>query len=200
MQEKGSYQTILLSSHTPPTCGTNPPFHTVFLTPLNNALQGLLEYIGLSCHGRVQNALLDIANVIHNLASWPTHVSKLVQTNNPRLYRLLQSQWIWRRWHVVCGPKEVRPDCLAHSVAHRDHRCLGFQQKPNGRHHQLRLGNGRHGTAQSGPQKPPWQCHGSRAPCDWMQQLPAVSWMTHMATHSASPIAYRLLRGLAMRQ
>jgi hypothetical protein len=51
-----------------------------FFTPLYNALKGLLASIGLSGHGEVRHALLDVAkNVIHNLASRPTHVKELVQ-------------------------------------------------------------------------------------------------------------------------
>jgi len=50
-----------------------------FFMPLYNALKGLPESIGLSCHGEVRHALLDVANVIRDLASRPTHVKELVQ-------------------------------------------------------------------------------------------------------------------------
>ena len=50
-----------------------------FFMPLYNALKGLPESIGLSCHGEVRHALLDVANVIRDLASRPAHVKELVQ-------------------------------------------------------------------------------------------------------------------------
>lgn len=50
-----------------------------FFIPLNNALQGLPTFTGLSQHSHVRHALIDISGVIHDLASCPTHVSKLVK-------------------------------------------------------------------------------------------------------------------------
>jgi hypothetical protein len=50
-----------------------------FFTPLYNALKGLPESIGLSRHEEVRRTLLDVVNVIRDLASRPTHVKELVQ-------------------------------------------------------------------------------------------------------------------------
>jgi hypothetical protein len=55
----------------------------LFFTPLNNALQGLPEYIGLGGHGKVRWALLNMTGIICNLASCPTHISELVQADDP---------------------------------------------------------------------------------------------------------------------
>jgi hypothetical protein len=59
------------------------PSARAFFTPLNNALRGIPSYIGMSRHGEVCHALLDMCHVLRNLASRPTHVSKLVQSNQP---------------------------------------------------------------------------------------------------------------------
>jgi hypothetical protein len=50
-----------------------------FFTPLKFALQGLPTFIGLSRHGEIRPTLLNIAVIICDLVSRPTHVSKLVQ-------------------------------------------------------------------------------------------------------------------------
>jgi hypothetical protein len=59
------------------------PRALAFFTPLNNAFRGLPEYIGLSQHGEVQYPLLDMAGIICNLVSHPTHMSELVQAGYP---------------------------------------------------------------------------------------------------------------------
>jgi hypothetical protein len=59
------------------------PSAQAFFTPLNNALRGLPGYIGMSRHGKVHHALLDMGHVLCNLASRPTHVSKLIQSDHP---------------------------------------------------------------------------------------------------------------------
>jgi hypothetical protein len=50
-----------------------------FFTPLNQALRGSPTFVGLSRHGEVRPALLDVATVIKDLASRPTHVHELIQ-------------------------------------------------------------------------------------------------------------------------
>jgi hypothetical protein len=46
---------------------------------VNNALKGLPSFVGLSRHGEVCHALIDITAVIQDLASRSTHVSKLIE-------------------------------------------------------------------------------------------------------------------------
>jgi hypothetical protein len=59
------------------------PSAQAFFTPLNNALIGRPKYIGMSRHGEVRHALLDMGHALRNLASRPTYVSELVQSDHP---------------------------------------------------------------------------------------------------------------------
>ena len=54
------------------------PSARAFFTPINMALRGLPAFVGLSRHSEVWHALIDVATVIRDLASRPTHVSVLV--------------------------------------------------------------------------------------------------------------------------
>jgi hypothetical protein len=54
------------------------PAAKAFFTPMNEALRGLPQFIGLSRHGDVRQALVDTGAMIQELARRPTHVSELV--------------------------------------------------------------------------------------------------------------------------
>ena len=176
------------------------PSARAFFTPLNNALRGLPGYIGLSRHGEVRNALLDMTNVVRNLASRPTHVNELVQADNPDYIGYCDASgfgaggvWfggqqqlaaiVWR----IQWPKDITVALVSHktptgTITNSDLEMAGVVL------HEAVLE-----THLGAAMRAAHLVIG----CD---NSPAVSWTTRMATRSASPIAYRLLRGLAMRQ
>jgi hypothetical protein len=55
------------------------PLAKAFLTPLNNALRRLPQFIGLSHHGKVQKNLLNASALIQELVRRSTHVSELTK-------------------------------------------------------------------------------------------------------------------------
>lgn len=52
------------------------------LSPINKALQGEPQVIGLGKTSNVRAALLDLAHMVANLARCPTHVQELVPNND----------------------------------------------------------------------------------------------------------------------
>jgi hypothetical protein len=176
------------------------PAAKAFFTPLNNALKGAPSFIGLSRNGEVRNALLDVAAVIRDLASRPTHVRELVQQTLGYTGYCDASAFgaggvwfgaeqrldpiVWR----VQWPKDVTATVVSTTnpdgtLTNSDLELAGvFLHEavleaalgPNlMRHAQIAIG------------------------CD---NSPAVAWTTRMATRSASSVSFRLLKGLAMRQ
>jgi hypothetical protein len=87
------------------------------------------------------------------------------------------------------------PNGLANPMAvTRDQQCgIGFESAWY--NHELQPGNGRSTTAGSRP-KAMQGCQATIG-CD---NSPSVAWTTRMATRSASPVSFRLLKGFAMRQ
>jgi hypothetical protein len=176
------------------------PSARAFFTPLNNALKGIPKYIGMSCHGEVRHALLNMGHALRNLASWPTHVSKLVQSDHPDYIGYCDASgfgaggvWfggqqklapiVWR----IQWPKDITVALVSDknptgTITNSDLEMAGVLL------HEVVLE-----THLGNAIKAAHLVIG----CD---NSPAVSWTTRMATRSATPIAYRLLRGLAMRQ
>jgi hypothetical protein len=86
------------------------PTARAFFTPLNNALKGLPSFVGLGRHGEVRHALLNIASVIRDLASRPTHVSELVQGSLD--YASCCDASAWRVGRVWFGGDEELPSIV----------------------------------------------------------------------------------------
>jgi hypothetical protein len=113
------------------------PAARAFFTPINNALCGLPDFIGLSCKGGVRLALLNIGGLIRSLSTHPTHVSELVQDQLDYIGYCDASAFGAGR------SARVGAHCLADLMAGRHYQqsCLGHK---SGRyHHKLRLGDGR---------------------------------------------------------
>jgi hypothetical protein len=169
-----------------------------FFTPLNEALRGLPAFIGLSRHGEVRQALLDTGTLIQELARRPTHVSELVAQDFNYVGFCDASAFgaggVWFSGNKSIPPSvwrvEFPADITAQVVSQKNPRgvltnsdlemagvllhYLALEEiVPDLRHAQVAIG------------------------CD---NSPAVAWTKKMATHASSPVAHRLLRGLAMRQ
>ena len=166
-------------------------------TPINDAMKGSPKSIGLPKNGTVRVALLDLAKLTKKLAERPTHVREIVP-QPPDYIGLCDASgfgaggvWfggekgldpvIWR----VDFPKQIRDALVSDAnpkgtLTNSDLEMAGtllqaivLEQVTNMRHaHALTF-------------------------CD---NTPAVSWATRMASKSQSPIAGRLIRGLALRQ
>jgi hypothetical protein len=176
-----------------------PAARSVF-TPLNNAMRGLPNWISLGRHKDVREALLDAAALVKDLARRPTHVSELTQKDLDYMGCCDASAYgaggVWfgveKRLHPVVWRVEWPTDIQEQVVS---------EANPNGRLtnsdlemagvllHELVL------EATIGQDA--MQAAQVAIGCD---NSPAVAWAKRMATRSASPTAYRLLRGLAMRQ
>jgi hypothetical protein len=166
---------------------------------LYNALKGLPTSISLGRHGEVRHALLDVANVIQNLASRPTHVNELVQQLlNYAGYcdaSAFGAGGVWFGANLALPPSvwQVQwPSDITNDVV--------SDANPNGRltNSDLELAavvlqeailEARLGPSIAGTQA----AIGS-------DNTPTVAWSTRMASRSGSPISFRLLRGKAMRQ
>jgi hypothetical protein len=175
------------------------PVAKAFFTPLYNALRGLPSHIGLGSKSEVRQALIDVAVVIRDLARRPTHVSELTQHDlhytgycdasafgaggvwfgadrelTPLVWRVQWPQDITDAVVSFKNPngKLTNSDLEMAGVVLRE-AVLEAHLGTNLAHVQMAIG------------------------CD---NSPAVAWTTRMATRSSSPIAYRLLKGLVMRQ
>jgi hypothetical protein len=170
-----------------------------FFTPINNALRGLPAFIGLGRNGPVRRALLDVACLIRDLAKRPTHVSELVP-QEPDYTGFCDASafgaggvWfggskplppiVWR----IQWPQDITTDVVSDSnptgrITNSDLEMAGvlLQEAVLEKH----LGPAMIGAHTA---------IGS-------DNSPAVAWTTRMATRSASPISYHLLKGFAMRQ
>ncbi len=176
------------------------PAAKAFFTPLNNALKGAPAFIGLPRNGEIRNALLDFASVIRDLASRPTHVNELVQKNLDYTGYCDASAfgaggvWFGAAQHLrpivwrVEWPKDVTKAVISTTnptgtLTNSDLEMAGVLL------HEAVL------EAALGPNR---MRHVQTAiGCD---NSPAVAWTKRMATRSASPVSFRLLKGLAMRQ
>jgi hypothetical protein len=175
------------------------PAAKAFFTPINNALRGFPTFIGLSRHGEVRRALLDIAVLIRNLASRPTHVRELVQNSLDYVGYCDASGFgaggvwfggekhlqpiVWRiQWPLDITTALVSTSNPNGTITNSDLEMAGVLLHEAVLEHTL-------GDDMLGAQM--------AIGCD---NSPAVAWTTRMATRSESPIAFRLLRGLAMRQ
>jgi hypothetical protein len=176
------------------------PSAKAFFTPLNTALRGLPTYVGLGRHGEVRWAMLDMAGIIRNLASRPTHVSELVQADEPDYIGYCDASgfgaggvWFGGRKHLapivwrVPWPKDLTNAIISDSnpqgtITNSDLEMAGVLLQEAVLEAHL-------GPAMTAAHL----VIGS-------DNSPAVGWTKRMATRSATPIAYRLLRGFAMRQ
>jgi hypothetical protein len=175
------------------------PAAKAFFTPINNALRGLPIFVGLSRHGEVRHALLDIAAVIRELASRPTHVSELVQKELNYIGYCDASAFgaggvwfggtqrlrpiVWRiQWPADVTTSVVSSTNPTGQITNSDLEMAGVLL------HTAVLETAI-GRAMVGAQ--------FAIGCD---NSPAVAWTTRMATRSETPISFRLLRGLAMQQ
>jgi hypothetical protein len=175
------------------------PAARAFFTPINFALRGLPAFIGLSRHGEVRHALIDIAAVIRELASRPTHVSELVQGHLCHIGYCDASAFgaggvwfggtkamhpiVWRvQWPSDIASNVVSDKNPKGSITNSDLEMAGvlLQEAVLEAH----LGKTLRGAQIA-------------IGCD---NSPAVAWTTRMASRSTSPISFRLLKGLAMRQ
>jgi hypothetical protein len=175
------------------------PLARAFFTPINKALRGLPSFVGLSRHGEVRHALIDIAAVIRDLASRPTHVSELVQGPLAHIGYCDASAFgaggvwfggvtkmepfVWRvEWPPDITNSVVSDKNPSGTITNSDLEMAGVLL------HEAVL-EAHLGPAMQGTQ--------IAIGCD---NSPAVAWTTRMASRSTSPIAFRLLKGLAMRQ
>jgi hypothetical protein len=174
------------------------PAAKAFFTPLNQALRGTPSFIGLSRHGEVRQALLDAGALIQELSRRPTHVSELLERDPDYIGfcdasafgaggvwfsgRTSLQPSVWRVEFPVDITRQVVSDSNpTGALTNSDLELAGVllhysvleQLVPDLTHVQVVIG------------------------CD---NTPAVAWTRKMATRASSPIAYRLLRGLAMRQ
>jgi hypothetical protein len=176
------------------------PAAKAFFTPLNNALKGAPNFIGLPRHGEIRNALLDFAAVIRDLASRPTHVHELVQQTLDYTGYCDASAfgaggvWFGAKQHLdpivwrVQWPKDVTSAVISTTnplgtLTNSDLEMAGVLLQEAVLEAAIGPNRMRHTLTAIG--------------CD---NSPAVAWTKRMATRSASPIAFRLLKGLAMRQ
>jgi hypothetical protein len=176
------------------------PAARAFFTPLNNALRGLPAFIGLSRHGEVRAALLDIACVIRNLASRPTHVSELVQSENPDYIGYCDASGfgaggVWFGGSTKLDPIVWRVQWPADITA-----ALVSDSNPNGTITNSDLEMAGVLLHEAVLEAALGQAMKGKHIVIGSDNSPAVAWTARMATRSASPVAYRLLRGLAMRQ
>jgi hypothetical protein len=174
------------------------PAAKLFFTPLNESLRGLPQFIGLGRHGEARKALLDTGALIIDLARRPTHVSELVAHNLDYIgfcdasafgaggvwfsgTRAIQPS-VWRLEFPVDITNQVISDQNPTGVlTNSDLEMAGVllhylaleQIVPDLTHAQAAIG---------------------------YDKSPAVAWTKQMTTWASSPVAYRLLRGLAMRQ
>jgi hypothetical protein len=169
-----------------------------FFTPLYNALRGLPQKIGLGQNSEVRLALLDAAALIRDMARRPTHVAELNQMELEYIGYCDASAFgaggVWFGGTTPLAPSVWRVQWPADITA----QVVSFAN-PTGK-----LTNSDLELAGVVLQESALEVQvGSLARahlgigCD---NSPAVAWTTRMATRSHSPIAHRLLRGLAMRQ
>jgi len=160
-----------------------------FFTPLYNALKGLPDSVGLGKNSEVRHALLDVANVIKDLAVRPTHVTELVQQGLDYAgycdasafgaggvwfgsgTALLAS--VWR----IQWPQDITSDVV--SYANPNGRLTNSDLEMAAVVLQQAVLEARLGSAIAGTQA----AIGS-------DNTPAVAWTTRMASRSASPISF----------
>jgi hypothetical protein len=166
-------------------------------TPLNRAMAGATMNVGLGAKSEICAALRDFIVLVRDLAARPTHVRELIDGPDGYVGYCDASAsgaggvWfsgsravaptVWR----VTWPPDITQDlvsfdnpngCITNSDLEMAGVCL----------HQLvleTLVDLKHVR--------------SVIHCD---NSPSVAWVTRMASRSTSPVAHRLLRGLAMRQ
>jgi hypothetical protein len=176
------------------------PAARAFFTPVNNALKGLPYFVGLSRQGEVRHVLLDITAVIRDLASRPTHISALVeQTLDYTGYcdaSAFGAGGVWFGgnkelqpvfWRVQ-WPKDVTDVVMSDS--NPDGRLTNSDLKMAGVLLQEAVLEATIGPSAMIATQTAIGCDNS----------PADACTYGMASRSASPVSYQLLRGLAMRQ
>jgi hypothetical protein len=156
---------------------------------------GAPAFVGLSRHGEVRKALLDFGVLIRDLASRPTHVSKLVQ--NPLDYvgycdasgwdmgglwfggRQTLEATVWRvKWPADITTSIISDSNPSGTITNSDLEMAGVLMHESVL--EEALGAEAMVTAQMAI-----GCNNSAA----------VAWTQRMATHSKSPTSFRLLKG-----
>ena len=166
-------------------------------TPLNNAMKGDPVAVSLGKHSEVRATMLDFISLINDLAKRPTHISEIVPSDPHYIGHCDASGsgaggvWfsgtrcmiptVWR----VQFPPDITAAVVSDSnptgsLTNSDLEMAGVLL-----HHLVleTIIRTKH-------------CH-SATLCD---NTPSVAWVTRMAAKSSSPVAHRLLRGLALRQ
>jgi hypothetical protein len=161
---------------------------------VNNALKGLPSFVGLSRHGEVRHALLDIAEVIQDQASRPTHVSELVeQTLNYTGYCDASAFGAGDVWFG--GNKELQPVFWRVQWPKDVTDAVVSDSNPDGRltNSALEMAGVLLQEAVLEATIGPSAIIATQTAigCD---NSPAVAWTSRMASRSASPVSYRLLR------
>ena len=176
------------------------PAANAFFTPFNEAMKGSPTFVGLSRNGEVREAFLDLVAVIKDLAKRPTHVCELVQ--QPLDYVGFCDASAFGAGGVWFGAgKTLQPVVWRIEWPDDIRREIVSEANPKGRltNSDLELaGVVLHEAALEATVGSEELKHAQSAiGCD---NSPSVSWTNRMATRSATHTAYRLLRGLAMRQ
>lgn len=170
-----------------------------FFTPMNEALRGLPAFIGIARNGEVRKALLDAVVLIADLARRPTHVRELVRAGEFAYVGFCDASAFGAGGVWFSGSRSLPPTVWRVEFPPDITREVVSDANPNGRLtnsdlemagvllHYLALeqvaGSLRHVQVAIGS-----------------DNTPAVAWTTKMATRASSPVAYHLLRGLALRQ
>jgi hypothetical protein len=175
------------------------PAAKAFFTPINNALGGVPISVGLGRHGEVCHAPLDMAAVICNLASRPTHVSELVQKELDYIGYCDASTF--GAGGVLFGEKQsLRPILwIIQWPADLTNSVLS-EANPTGQITNLDLemaGILLHEAVLKSAIGKAMVGALMAIGCD---NSPAIGWTTRMATPSETLISFRLLQGLATRQ
>jgi hypothetical protein len=165
---------------------------------MNDALQGLPNFIGLSRQSKVREALLDAGVLIQELAHRPTHVSELVARDFDYVgfcdASAFRAGGVWfsgnKPLHPAVWQVEFPPDITSQVISDSNpdgvltnsdlelagvllHYLALEQIVLELQHIQVAIG------------------------CD---NIPAVAWTTRMAMRASSPIAFCLICGLVMCQ
>jgi hypothetical protein len=169
-----------------------------FFTPMNEAMRGLPQFVGLGRHTDLRQAMLDSGALIVLLARRPTHVSELVAQDFDYVGFCDASAFgaggVWFSGNTAIKPSvwrvEFPADITNQVVSDKNPKGVltnSDLEMAGVLLHYLALeqivADLRATQAVIG--------------CD---NTPAVAWTRRMASRAASPVAHRLLRGLAMRQ
>jgi hypothetical protein len=166
-----------------------------FFTPINAAMKGNPAVVGLGKGSDVRSALLNLCSLLKILGGRPTHVRELVLTM-PRYvgYHNAAAEGAGGVWFSLVHT--MSPLFMATTIPGRYCDGCRFTRAPGWKGFQLGLGTGCRGPCYWDP---PCKSTVHEVGANWhtLRQHPTVSWIERMASKSLSPMAGRLLRGLA---